>query len=182
MAVRKNNFERETRRFERKYLPEFVDGAMDGTITTFAVVSGVMGASLSSIVIFVLGFANLFADGFSFAASNYFSIKTKNELVKKQDKHPVKGAAILFLSFLLIGIIPLLSFILASITGNPTIMKNQFGYSVLLTGLALIIIGWFRGEVTGKHKVKSIMQTIVIGGIAALLAFMVGKIISVILI
>ena len=36
--------------FERKYLPEFVYGGIDGTVTTFAVVSGVMGASLVAIL------------------------------------------------------------------------------------------------------------------------------------
>ena len=53
------------------YLPDLVYGANDGIITTFAVVSGVVGASLSERVIVILGLANLVADGFSMGASNY---------------------------------------------------------------------------------------------------------------
>lgn len=48
----------------RHYLPDLVYGANDGIITTFAVVSGVIGADLSERVILILGFANLVADGF----------------------------------------------------------------------------------------------------------------------
>ncbi len=47
------------------YLPDLVYGANDGIITTFAVVSGVVGADLSRTIILILGFANLFADGIS---------------------------------------------------------------------------------------------------------------------
>ena len=52
------------------YLEEFVYGATDGAVTTFAVVAGVVGASLSPSVVLILGFANLFADGFSMAVGN----------------------------------------------------------------------------------------------------------------
>ena len=55
------------------YLPDLVYGANDGIITTFAVVSGVVGASLSERVIVILGLANLIADGFSMGASNYLA-------------------------------------------------------------------------------------------------------------
>ena len=168
-----------TKRFERKYLPEFVYGGMDGAITTFAVVSGVIGASLSSIIVLILGFANLFADGFSMSISNYLSIKSKNELIKNSGKHPAKSALATFFSFLLIGFIPMLSFVVAFITKNPAIIKNQFRYSIILTGLAFLTVGWFRGEVTQKHKFKSAIETLVIGAIAALLAFAVGRFISV---
>ena len=65
------------------YLRDFVYGAIDGTVTTFAVVSGVAGAGLSTGVIIVLGMANLLADGFSMAASNYLGTKTEEELRKK---------------------------------------------------------------------------------------------------
>lgn len=167
-----------TKRFERKYLPEFVYGGMDGAITTFAVVSGVIGASLNFTIVLILGFANLFADGFSMSIANYMSIKSKNELIKNPDKHPAKSALATFFSFLLIGVIPTLSFVVAFITKNPTIIENQFRYSAILTGLALLTVGWFRGEVTQKHKLKSAIETLVIGGIAALLAFAVGRFIS----
>ncbi len=58
------------------YLRDFVYGGIDGSITTFAVVAGVMGAQLSAAVVLILGLANLVADGFSMAASNYSGTKT----------------------------------------------------------------------------------------------------------
>ena len=56
---------------DASYLRDWIYGGLDGAVTTFAVVSGVVGAELSSTVIVVLGLANLLADGFSGAASNY---------------------------------------------------------------------------------------------------------------
>ncbi len=58
------------------YIRDFVYGGIDGAVTTFAVVAGVVGASLSTKVILILGLANLLADGFSMAASNYSGVKT----------------------------------------------------------------------------------------------------------
>lgn len=52
-------------------LPDAVLGGIDGCVTTFAVVSGAFGAGFSPQVALVLGFANLVADGFSMAVSNY---------------------------------------------------------------------------------------------------------------
>jgi VIT1/CCC1 family predicted Fe2+/Mn2+ transporter len=57
-------------------------GGVDGCVTTFAVVSGVVGAGLSPSVALVLGFANLIADGFSMAVSNYESIKTDHDFIQ----------------------------------------------------------------------------------------------------
>lgn len=65
------------------YLRDFVYGGIDGAVTTFAVVSGVIGASLSSKVILILGVANLIADGFSMAASNYSGAKTVADDVER---------------------------------------------------------------------------------------------------
>ena len=48
-------------RFNDNYLGEFVYGAIDGAVTTFAVVAGATGANLSPTIILILGFANLFA-------------------------------------------------------------------------------------------------------------------------
>jgi VIT1/CCC1 family predicted Fe2+/Mn2+ transporter len=59
------------------YLRDWVYGGIDGAVTTFAIVAGVVGAAFSTKVILILGLANLLADGFSMAASNYSGTKTE---------------------------------------------------------------------------------------------------------
>ncbi|MBI4210914.1 MAG: VIT1/CCC1 transporter family protein [Candidatus Diapherotrites archaeon] len=54
-----------------------VYGALDGIVTTFAVVAGSAGAGLSPGIVIVLGFANMFADGLSMAVGNYLSMKSQ---------------------------------------------------------------------------------------------------------
>ncbi len=70
-----------------KYTVEnFVYGAIDGAVTTFAIVTGVVGASLAPSIIIILGFANLLADGFSMAIGNYLAVKTQNEFIQRERK------------------------------------------------------------------------------------------------
>lgn len=61
------------------YLQDWVLGGIDGAVTTFAVVTGVAGAELSTKIILILGAANLLADGFSMAAGNYSGIKAERD-------------------------------------------------------------------------------------------------------
>lgn len=65
--------------FAGEYIGDIVYGANDGIITTFAIVAGVAGAALSSIIVLILGVANLLADGFSMAAGNYLARKSEQE-------------------------------------------------------------------------------------------------------
>ena len=69
-----------------QYLGEFVYGAIDGTITTFAVVAGAAGAALSPGIVIILGFANLLADGFSMACGNFLSERTQRDYIEKERK------------------------------------------------------------------------------------------------
>ncbi|MBA3315051.1 MAG: VIT1/CCC1 transporter family protein [Planctomycetaceae bacterium] len=61
------------------YLRDFVYGAIDGAVTTFAVVSGVAGAELPGSIVLILGAANLVGDGFSMAASNYLGTRAERQ-------------------------------------------------------------------------------------------------------
>jgi vacuolar iron transporter family protein len=65
------------------YLREFVYGGIDGAVTTFAVVAGAVGANLEPSIIIILGFANLFADGFSMSVGAYLSAKTDRDNYRK---------------------------------------------------------------------------------------------------
>lgn len=166
----------------KRYLPEFVYGGIDGAVTTFAVVCGSMGAALSPAIVLILGFANLFADGFSMAVSNYLSSKSQMDLhidhedyetFKKLEKHPVKAGFATFFSFVLIGFIPLLSFCLSFFF--PSLVEYQFSLSIFFTAIALLIVGGVKGEAVNDHSIlKSALETLLIGGIAAILAFLVG--------
>ena len=68
---------------QHSYLGDGVLGAIDGTVTTFAIVAASSGAGFGSGVALVLGFANVCADGFSMAASNYLRAKSDEEVVKR---------------------------------------------------------------------------------------------------
>ena len=65
------------------YLRDTVYGAIDGAVTTFAIVAGVVGAGLSPRVIVALGIANVLADGFSMAAANYSGIKAEADNMRR---------------------------------------------------------------------------------------------------
>jgi vacuolar iron transporter family protein len=73
------------------YLRDWVYGGIDGTVTTFAIMAGVIGASLSAGVVIILGLANLLADGFSMAAANYTGTKAEQDeyrqLRRMEERH-----------------------------------------------------------------------------------------------
>src|SRR3989344_4271530 len=216
-----------------KYLGEFVYGAIDGTITTFAVVAGAAGASLSSGVVIILGFANLLADGFSMACGNFLSERTQRDYIKKERKReeweienvpegeideireifrkkgfkgndlekavqiitsdkkiwvdtmmsdelgliespksPWKTAASTYFGFIVIGIIPLMAYVLSYFF--PFFQKNTFGIAIIMTLVALITIGVIKRYVTKKDLWKSVIETVFVGGAAAVIAYYIG--------
>ncbi|MBS3084884.1 VIT1/CCC1 transporter family protein [Candidatus Pacearchaeota archaeon] len=78
---------------EGKYLKSWVYGGLDGIVTTFAVVAGVVGANLSSVIILVLGFANLIGDGISMAVGDYLSTKSEGEYYQSEENIEEKEAS-----------------------------------------------------------------------------------------
>jgi VIT1/CCC1 family predicted Fe2+/Mn2+ transporter len=61
------------------YLRDWIYGGIDGVVTTFAIVAGVVGANLPSRIVLVLGLANLVADGFAMAAGNYSGTQAERD-------------------------------------------------------------------------------------------------------
>lgn len=157
------------------WLPDFVYGSIDGVVTTFAVVSGVKGASLSTAIILILGFANLFGDGFSMAVGKYLSDKAHLDHVDGASKEgimPLRGALYTFFSFNLMGLIPLLGYILA-----PMFHYNEeqtFIITSASTLFALYLIGVIKGKVVQTSKTIAGLQTMAVGGVAAIIAYGVG--------
>jgi vacuolar iron transporter family protein len=215
------------------YVGDFIYGAIDGSVTTFAVVSGVAGASLPANIVIIMGVANLLADGFSMAVGNYLSTKSGNEFIQNERKReewevehypegeveevreifrkkgfngneleravkvitsdkkvwvdtmmadelglmeerlsPVKKGAVTFLSFVLVGAIPLISYVLSYFW--QAVSSVAYQVSLALTFIAFFLIGSTKIYVTGKNWLTSGLETLLIGGLAAGIAYAVG--------
>lgn len=223
-------------------IENFVYGAIDGAVTTFAIVTGVIGASLSPSIIVILGLANLLADGFSMAIGNYLAVKTQNEFVQRERKReeweidnrideekqeirdiysrkgfkeelldeivriitsrrkvwidtmmreelgliegkhsPIASAVNTFVGFNAIGVIPLIPFIFAYFWGSSITISNAFFYSVLATASSFFLIGSIRGKVVRKPVMISGFNTLLIGGVAAVVSYCIGYALSIII-
>lgn len=163
------------------YLKEFVYGGIDGSVTTFAVVAGATGAKMDAGVIIILGFANLIADGFSMSVGNYLS--EKSELAKTSKavsiKHPLspfRTAGATFISFIIMGFIPLLIYTFSYL--KEIRAELLFPISCILTGISFLSIGFLRSHVTNAVWYRSMLETLLLGSIAAVLAYYAGSIIE----
>jgi VIT1/CCC1 family predicted Fe2+/Mn2+ transporter len=213
------------------YVGDAVLGAIDGCVTTFAVVSGVSGAHLPYGVALVLGLANLCADGVSMAVSNYHKARSDGERIaqarRSEERHialvpdgereeirqifaqkgfagplleeivavitrdrqrwvdtmvteelglpldspvPWKAALVTFMSFCLAGLIPLLPFLVPLPLPAPAL----FWGSAVATGVAFVLIGALKGRVLSRSMLTAGLETLLLGGGAAALAYLVG--------
>lgn len=211
------------------WLRDFVYGGLDGAVTTFAVVAGAQGAELSSVIVIILGFANLFADGFSMAVGKYTSDRAELQRIQKvrrleqeaaahnpvqlrgdievileehglRDKcvdcaatailkdhesatdllmkhkfnvidasiYPGKSALATFIAFNVIGFIPMIAYVF------PQQTIEAFYLAIGLTLLAFFAVGAIKSRFTDQHWFISGIGTVVLGGVAASLAYLVG--------
>ena len=158
----------------KKHLKEFVYGGMDGSVTTFAVVAGGLGANLSMKATLILGCANLLADGFSMSVGDYLSETSTN---KKANYNLAREDALAtYLSFVLVGSIPIIPFLAGSL--NLISIDLAILLSMILAAAAFLIIGLLRAEVLKISKLKSITETVGLGSIASGFAFLAGNILE----
>jgi vacuolar iron transporter family protein len=156
----------------RHYLRDLVYGANDGIITTFAVVSGVVGAALSPRTVLILGAANLLADGFSMGASNFLAIRS-DEAVRRLhgdgvgEPFPLRHAGATTLAFVAAGLVPLLPYLFA----DPA---RRFAVAVAATLATLFVVGALRSLVAGPAWWRAGAEMLAVGALAAAVSYAVG--------
>ena len=85
---------------------------------------------------------------------------------------PVKAAMTTFAAFVIVGLIPLLPFI--SLAGSNGIAATKFAISALLTAFAFFGVGALKNAFTSGRWYRAGLETLLMGGGAALLAWLVG--------
>lgn len=151
------------------YLRDIVNGALDGVITTLAVISGTFGAQLAPRVGLILGLANLLGDGISMGASNYLGLKS--ELLQAGRscavEKPLRHGFATLVAFMVFGSIPLLGYAIADVVDI---------YTSALVGsiVALVILGTVRAAYMGTSALRSACEVLVIGMSASAAAYVIG--------
>lgn len=215
------------------YLADFVYGAIDGAVTTFAVVAGAAGAGLSAGLVLVFGLANLFADGFSMAVSNYLGSRAEEQRRERlrleehrsvraipegereevrqifaakglsgdtleevvdvitADEHlwvetmlreefglpshgrsPARAGVSTFIAFMLAGTVPLVVFLVD--LAAPGAIRNALAWSAGMTAVTFFATGAAKARVVEASWWRSGLETLALGGGAAVLAYAVG--------
>ncbi len=221
----------------QSYLRDFIYGGVDGVITTFAVVSGVAGAGLASGIVIILGAANLLADGFSMAVSNYLGTRAEREHLERarriegkhidiypegereeirqifaakgftrreldqivavvtsdrsrwidtmiqeeyglrlEERSPLRAAAVTFCAFLSFGALPLVAFLPDFFVANANF--RPYLASTILTAVSLFFVGAIKARFLSAKWYRAGAETLVIGGAAASLAYLVGSLLA----
>jgi VIT1/CCC1 family predicted Fe2+/Mn2+ transporter len=219
------------------YLHDFIYGAVDGAVTTFAVVAGVAGASLDETVVIILGGANLIADGFSMAASNFLGSRAERqrrerarreeelhiELVPEGEREEIRqiyaakgfegedlervvevitsdrelwaqtmmseelgfgstepneyrAALTTLVAFLTVGFLPLLVYVYD--LAAPGDVADPFLWSAVLTGVAFLVVGGMKARFVDQTWWRSALETLLVGGLAATLAYAAGALLG----
>lgn len=152
-----------------KYLPQFVYGAFDGIVTTFAVVAAGAGAGLEARVIIILGLANLIADGFSMGSSAYLSQRAE----KISTRYAARVGIATFSAFVVVGLLPVLPYLFGLLTNAEGL--QLFIIACILAVIAFAVVGYGKAFTGGrKARLASIVETLTLGIIAAVLSYLLG--------
>jgi vacuolar iron transporter family protein len=101
----------------------------------------------------------------------------KEELeMSKEEKPAVKTALATFISFNLVGFIPLLAYVMALLIDIQS--EWLFPMSCIATAIALGIVGYLKSIVTKKSSLQGVLETLSLGGLAAFLAYYAGEVLA----
>jgi VIT1/CCC1 family predicted Fe2+/Mn2+ transporter len=90
----------------------------------------------------------------------------------KEEKKPLLSAAATLVAFIVAGSVPLLVYLLDLLT--PISASFSFPVAIVLSGVALFGLGAAKVLVTQRSWVKSGVEMLVVGGLAASVAYIVG--------
>lgn len=101
-----------------------------------------------------------------------FMMKFELGLEKPEPSRARNSAITIAISYIVGGLVPLFPYFFIS---QPTIALKA---SVIVTLIALLVFGYIKGRFTGTSPWKSAIQTVIVGGSAAAVAFVLARLLS----
>ena len=101
-----------------------------------------------------------------------FMMRFELGLEKPDARRAPRSALTIGGSYVIGGLVPLVPYMLVHLS------KPAFYWSSAFTLLALLVFGAVKGSLTGVSWLRSALQTVVIGGVAATAAFLIARLVS----
>ncbi len=153
------------------YVRNFTFGVEDSLVSTVGLLSGVAVAGLSEKDIFTTGVILIFVEALSMGSGSFLSEHATEEIEEKRKSSltkPITGAIIMFFSYIIAGLIPLLPYILFE-TNKAVI------YSIVASLIGLIVLGVINAQTVKKGILRHALEMVFIGGTSILVGIIVGK-------
>lgn len=164
-------------RIKRKINPDYIHsgffGVEDSLVSTTGALAGIAISAPNKEVIIVTALVIIAVESTSMAASEFISEQTEEDVEKtKLPANPLISGLIIFLGYIIAGIIPLLPYLfLPHLQAIPV--------SIILALIGLFFLGIYKGKVSHKSPARSALEVLIIGGIAAAIGIVVGLIFKV---
>jgi VIT1/CCC1 family predicted Fe2+/Mn2+ transporter len=101
-----------------------------------------------------------------------FMMRFELDLKEPQPDRAARSAVTIGGAYVVGGLLPLLPYMLLDSTQKALVI------SACITGVALAGFGWLKAKATGLPAGRGAVQTLVIGGLAAAVAYMVAKLVG----
>ncbi|MCE7994508.1 MAG: hypothetical protein HEP71_21165 [Roseivirga sp.] len=106
----------------------------------------------------------------------WVDVMMKEELeMAEETKSPIAMGAVTFVSFIILGFIPLIIYVIDYTVGTEA---DLFLYSSVMTFIIFGLIGYAKSYVTNTSRIRGMFETLFLGGSAALLAYFVGDLLE----
>lgn len=151
----------------------FIFGVEDSLVSTVGLLSGIAVAGVEKREIFLTGVVLIFVEAFSMGIGSFLSEETAEELTSQKVKAGTSalGATIMFVSYFVAGMIPLLPYVVTN-------LDSAFIFSNAFTLLSLFILGALSAKIYKRPILKIGIKLLIMGGFAVFVGILVGRVFS----
>lgn len=154
------------------YVRNFIFGAEDSLVSTVGLLSGIAAGGLTQKNIILTGVVLVIVEGLSMGVGSYLSeVSTEESQVTESEafKTSLTAALIMFISYIILGLIPLSPFIFIINT------KTAMMLSVIASLTSLLILGLISAKFLKTKAIKSMLRMLILGGLAIGVGLFIGN-------
>lgn len=164
----------------QRYLQEIIFGFEDSFVSTVGAVTGMAVGSGSREIVVLAGLVIIFVEATSMAAGSYLSDRAhhdtlradgRGDRVRDVEHRPIVAGGIMGIAYLAAGVIPLAPYLFLPISIAVIV-------SIFFTLLMLFLVGAWQTVFTKRAWHKSGGEMLMVGGVAIVLGFVIGRLAS----